>query len=33
MVPGLDPISSVQFVGITRSILAEGYLNCAAHSI
>ena len=33
MVPGLDPISSVQFVGITRSISAEGYLNCAAHSI
>ena len=31
MFPGLDPIISIQFVGITRSILAEGYLNCAAH--
>ena len=33
MVPGLDPISSVQFLSITRSISTEGYLNCAAHSI
>ena len=33
MVPGLDPINSFQFVGITRSIVAEGYIKCAAHSI